>query len=160
MIIKEFLPNPVGSDKEGEYIKIFNDSDKPVNLAGWKLSDASKKEFALSGIIKSKNELVLFSSQTKISLNNNGETVFLTDAKGIQIDKLGYTGAAEEGKIISKQELVVEKFPFETGQIINRQFSLSGGKVIGLGVLVGLILGLIIVCVILQLEKKLDIKLF
>jgi len=160
MIIKEFLPNPVGADKDGEYIKIFNDGDKAVNLAGWKISDASKKSFVLSGTLDSKQELILLSAKTKISLNNNGETIFLTDSKGVLADKLGYTGVAEEGKIVLKQEIAVQGSQFENGQVLNQGFSPSVGKIIGLDVFLGVVLGLAAVYVILQLEKKLDIKLF
>ena len=160
MIIKEFLPNPVGPDKDGEYIKFFNDSDKAVNLAGWKISDVSKKEFSLSGIINSKEELVLFSTKTKISLNNTGETIFLTDSKGVLADKLGYTGAAEEGKVIIKQEIVIADPEFQNRQVLNPNFSYSVGRVLVLDIFLGIILGLVAVYVILQLEKKLDIKLF
>jgi len=160
MIIKEFLPNPVGPDKDGEYIKIFNDGDKAVNLAGWKISDVSKKSFTLSGTLDSKQELILLSAKTKISLNNNGETIFLTDSKGVLTDKLGYTGVAEEGRVILKQEIAVPVPQFENGQVLNRGFSPSIGKIIGLDVFLGVVLGLAAVYVILQLEKKLDIKLF
>ncbi|GEM_PF-1686996 len=160
MIIKEFLPNPIGADKEGEYIKIFNDSDKAVNLVGWKISDASKKEFAMSGIIDPKQELVLFSSKTKISLNNNGEIVFLTDSKGILIDKLVYTGIAEEGKVILKQEIVSPQTKFENGQVLNQIFSPSIGRMMSLNIFLGVILGLVSVYAILQLEKKFNKNLF
>ena len=160
MIIKEFLPNPVGPDKAGEYIKIFNDGDKAVNLAGWKVSDASKKSFTLSGILDPKQELILFSTKTKISLNNNGETIFLADSKSVLADKLGYTGAAEEGKVIIKQEIVIADPEFQNGQVLNQNFSPSVGKIMALDIFLGIILGLVAVYVILQLEKKLDIKLF
>lgn len=160
MIIKEFLPNPVGADKDGEYIKIFNDSDKAVNLAGWKISDASKKEFSLSGAINSKEELALFSTQTKISLNNNGESISLTDPNGILIDQLAYTGVAEEGKAIAKQEIAIAGSEFENGQVLNKDFSSSIGKILALDVFLGIVLGLIAVYAILQLEKKLGKNLF
>jgi len=161
MIIKEFLPNPVGSDKDGEYIKIFNDSDKAVNLAGWKISDAAKKTFSLSGTLNPKEELVLPYTQTKISLNNSDETIFLTDSKGVLVDKLGYTGVAEEGKVVLHQQVAVPgKFEFENGTVLNQNFAPSTSKVMALDVFLGLILGIIAVYVILQIEKKLDIKLF
>lgn len=160
MVIKEFLPNPVGADKTGEYIKIFNDGDKAVSLTGWKVSDTSNKSFTLSGMLDSKQELVLFSTQTKISLNNNGETIFLTDSKGVLMDKLGYTGVVEEGKVILKQEIAVLGAQFENGQVLNPNFSSPVGRVLALDVFLGIILGLAAVYVILQLEKKLDIKLF
>lgn len=160
MIIKEFLPNPVGPDKDGEYIKIFNDGDKAVNLAGWKISDASNKSFNLTGTLGSKQELVLLSAQTKISLNNNGETISLADSKGVLADKLGYTGVAEEGKVILKQGVAAPGVQFENGQVLNPNFSSSAGKTLALDVFLGIILGITAVYVILQLEKKLDIKLF
>lgn len=163
MIIKEFLPNPVGADKDGEYIKIFNDGDKAVNLAGWKISDASKKEFILSGIINSKEELALFSTKTKISLNNNGETIFLNDSTGALIDQLGYSGASEEGKIIISQKLntiTKSEVKFENGQVLNQGFSPSISKLLGLDIFLGVILGVIAVYVILQLEKGFNKSLF
>ena len=160
MIIKEFLPNPIGLDKEGEYIKIFNDSDKAISLSGWKISDASKKEFALSGTIDSKQELVLLSTKTKISLNNNGETIFLTDPKGVLTDNLSYTGLAEEGRIILKQEIIAPQAEFENGQILNQGLSPSIGKIIGLNIFLGVILGVVAVYAILQLEKILNKKLY
>ncbi|MHB9019248.1 MAG: lamin tail domain-containing protein [Minisyncoccota bacterium] len=154
MIVKEFLPNPVGADKDGEYIKIFNDSDKAVNLAGWKINDASKKEFSLSGTINPKEELVLFSAQTKISLNNNGEVISLIDPKGVLVDQLAYTGAIEEGKVILKQEIGITRSEFENGEVLNMNFPSSIGKILTLDIFLGVILGVIAVYVILQLEKR------
>lgn len=160
MIIKEFLPNPVGADKIGEYIKIFNDGDKAVNLAGWKISDASNKSFALGGTLQPNGELKLLSSQTKITLNNNGETISLFDAKGVLIDKLGYTGTADEGKIISHQKTGIAEAGFVNGEVLNQRLMPSNGKIIATDLFLALILGLVAVYVILQLEKKLDRNLF
>jgi len=160
MIIKEFLPNPVGSDKEGEYIKILNDSDVAVNLAGWKISDAANKTFNLSGIIKPKEEKSFSYLQTKISLNNSGESVFLFDSKGVLISKLSYTGAAEEGKVFINQQTLKTKTEFEGGQVVNQHLMPSIVKIFGLDIFLGIVLGLVAVYVILQLEKKLDKKLY
>jgi len=160
MLIKEFLPNPVGADKDGEYIKLFNDADKAVNLAGWKIKDASGKAFNLSGSLESKKELILSASQTKISLNNNGETISLFDAKGVLMDELSYVGVAEEGKMVMNQKLVQIKSDLQDGQILNAGFAPSAAKTIGLSVFLGIILGLAAVYVILQLERKLDKNLY
>lgn len=160
MIIREFLPNPVGADKDGEYIKIFNDTDVAVNLSGWKISDASGKAFNLSGTIKSKEELVLTAIQTKISLNNNGETISLFNSNGILVDKLGYVGVAEEGKVVINEKIIEVKSQFENGQILNNNFQPALIKIIGLDLFLALILGTMAVYVILQLEKRLDRKLY
>lgn len=163
MIIKEFLPNPVGVDKDGEYIKIFNDADKAVNLAGWRISDASKKSFNLSGTLDSKKELTLFSSQTKISLNNNGETIFLYSEKGELVDKLGYSGTAEEGRIMINQKVLDPKTTetrFVDGEVLNKDLLPLNGRMIFTDLFLAAALGLAAVYVILQTEKRLDQKLF
>lgn len=96
MIISEFLANPAGKDADGEYILLFNDSKVGVSLAGWKVQDASGKVFKLSGSVESGAEMKLTATQTKINLNNTGETISLFDASGKLVDSLGYTGTAVE----------------------------------------------------------------
>jgi len=160
MIIKEFLPNPIGADKDGEYIKILNDADVAVNLSGWKISDASGKTFNLSGIVKPKEEIKLLYSQTKIPLNNTGESVFLFNSKGILVDELSYTGTAEEGRVILKQEIVKVDDGFVSGQIINNNFGPALGKILYIDLFLALILGVVAVYAILQIEKKFDKKLY
>ena len=163
MLIKEFLPNPIGKDTEGEYIKLFNDGSEAVLFNGWTLKDASGKVYKLSGSLDSQKELVLPYSQTKIALNNNGEQIFLYDSAGKLIDQLSYSGQAEEGKImfngqfsiINNQKLIESNFNLP---IIDYRLPIS--KVIFLDFLIAAILAGIGLYLILQLEKKLGIKLF
>jgi hypothetical protein len=104
MLINELLPNPIGKDTEGEWIELFNNSQGTVNLAGWQIKDASGKTFVFKNQIISAGEyLVLDYKTTKISLNNNTETLFLYDPKGNLIDKAGFTGVAPEGKSLARQ---------------------------------------------------------
>ena len=106
MIINEFLPNPVGKDADGEWIKLFNDGKEAVDLFGWKIKDASGKIFVFKNIkIAPAETLKLDYQTTKISLNNNGETLFLYDRNGDLIDKIEYGGTAAEGKIFTRQNL-------------------------------------------------------
>ena len=166
MIIKEFLPNPVGNDQEGEYIKLFNNDDSAVNLNGWQVKDVAGKSYKISGDLVGDQELVLPYSQTKISLNNSGEKVFLYDASGKLVDELGYSGQANEGQIINKRlatsELATSKL--ETGELAANQ-SISNSQLpisnaIFLDFLTAAILAGLGLYIILQLEKKLEIKLF
>ena len=100
MIIKEFLPNPIGKDTEGEYIVLLNDSASMVDLTGWHIKDQSNKIFSLSGYkLDSSQELKLFYSKTKITLNNNGEKLYLYDSKGSLVHELEFSGSAEEGAV-------------------------------------------------------------
>src|SRR3989344_6239001 len=109
MVIKEFLPNPVGNDKEGEYLKIFNDGGNAVLLDGWSIKNIAGKSYKLTGKISAGGELVLPYSRTKIPLSNNGETVFLYDEKSVLADKLGYAGGTglKEGKIVTRNQKLV-----------------------------------------------------
>jgi len=104
MIISEFLPNPIGKDQEGEWIELFNNSDNAVNLSGWQIKDASGKTFTFKNqIIAPYEYLVLDYKTTKISLNNDSETLFLYDAKANLVDKAAFAGIAPEGKSLIRQ---------------------------------------------------------
>ncbi len=108
--IKEFFPNPIGPDKAGEYITLFNDGDATVLLTGWQVKDKSGKSFSLSSYaIAPKSELVLFSSATKLSLNNSDEVISLFDSTGLLVDELVLAGTAIEGKpVVRFTELTSE----------------------------------------------------
>jgi len=103
MIISEFLPNPIGKDTEGEWIELFNNSQEAVDLSGWQIKDASGKAFFLKNKIGPGQYSVLDYKTTKISLNNNAETLFLYDQKGNLIDKVEFAAAAPEGKSLISQ---------------------------------------------------------
>lgn len=171
MIIKEFLPNPAGNDKDGEYIKLFNDSNNPVLLGGWSIKNISGKIYKLSGELGAKEELILPYLKTKIPLSNNGETVFLYDEKGLLADKLGYAGGTglKVGEIINRnQKLATNNQQLESrpnSQITNypmpagRQ-ELQISNFLFINFLIAAILAGLALYIILELEKKLDIKLW
>lgn len=97
--IKEFLADPAGPDTGAEYIALFNNGTTTVSLVGWKLQDKSGKTFDLSYYsIPAGKQLRLFSSATKITLNNSGETVSLFNASGLLVDELTQTGKAISGE--------------------------------------------------------------
>jgi hypothetical protein len=162
MIIKEFLPNPVGNDKEGEYIKLLNDGSLRVNLSGWSVKDASGKIFKLSGFLDAGEELILPYSQTKIVLNNNGERVLLYDASGNLVDELSYSGQAKEGELIEQnQELAISNQQLEISEnypITNSQLPVT--NIIFVDFLTAAILAGLGLYIVLQAEKKLGQLLF
>lgn len=163
MKIKEFLPNPVGSDKEGEYIKLFNNGQQPISLSGWFIKDASGKTFKLSGELGAGQELILKSLETKISLNNNGEQIFLYDNFGKLVDKLSYSGQASEGQVITKQQITTIDNKTTTDILdsnINSITNYSITNFLFLDFLTAAILAALSLYIILELEKKLEIELF
>jgi len=97
--INEFLPNPVGNDEEGEYIELYNFSNKSVDLCGWFLGDstkANKHKIENDCIISGGEFLVVYRKDSDIALNNtNNESVFLLDSDENEIDKVDYNGSKE-----------------------------------------------------------------
>lgn len=103
--IKELLPNPVGRDAEGEWIKLINKGEEKIDLSGWQIKDASGKVFTFSSKqMLPEGELRLMFSDTRISLNNDGDKVILYDSGGKELDSLNY-GAVSEGETV-----LAEKF--------------------------------------------------
>jgi hypothetical protein len=103
MIIKSFLPNPVGKDTEGEEIILSNDSADTVSLRGWYVKDEAGKIYVLSSTVEPDGEIVLSYKQTKIPLNNNSETIYLYDRSNNLIDQLSFVGQAKEGLIVTRE---------------------------------------------------------
>ena len=96
--INEFIPNPDGSDEENEWIEIYNAGETEINLSGWKLKDASEKEYNFTGEkINAKGYLVLNRPQTKITINNDTETLSLISPKGDVVSQIQYSGGSKEG---------------------------------------------------------------
>ncbi|MFA4833968.1 MAG: lamin tail domain-containing protein [Patescibacteria group bacterium] len=99
IIISEILPNPVGSDNEVEFIELYNKGDKEVNLLGWGLGDDSKTKFKFKDkvFIKGREYLAILRSESKIALNNGGDSVKLfLPLKDEPYKEVKYK-AAEEG---------------------------------------------------------------
>lgn len=100
--LKELLPNPVGKDTAGEWIKLFNDSPSPVTLNGWTIRDAGGKVFRLDGqTIPPSGDLKLAYNETRITLNNDADSIYLSDALGVEVDKLIYNEIAEGQVVIA-----------------------------------------------------------
>ena len=112
VVINEILPAPVGSDIEEEWIEIFNPNDFEVNLSGWKIQDTIGKTkiytFTKETKISAKGFLVLKRPVSKITLNNEGDGLKLTDSDGKTIDEISYQ-KAEKGKSYNKTPLESSK---------------------------------------------------
>lgn len=80
LIISEFMPNPVGSD-DGEWIELYNSSNRDIDLYGWYLDDADggskMRQVATSTIIEAHGYLVFPRADTKLTLNNTSDSVRL-----------------------------------------------------------------------------------
>lgn len=122
VVINEILPNPVGDDNaakpNGEWVELYNKSDKEIDVAGWYLYADTIDAHALpinsertntgNTKIPAHGFLVVYrNSDSNFSLNQDrgGNTVRLYNgplASGTLIDSHTYTGPVKEGKSIAR----------------------------------------------------------
>lgn len=86
ILISEILPNPYGVDNDEEFIELYNSGDKEVDLTGWMFGDATSRKYKIestknnkntNAIIKPNDYFVIYRSDSKVALNNTGDTVKL-----------------------------------------------------------------------------------
>ncbi len=100
LVINEMLPNPKGSDEEYEFIEIKNMDTKTVRLAGWTLDDTAKSSgFHFTDESIGAGKILVFErKKTKISLNNDTDTISLIDPNGKIISSVRYNKVVPEGQ--------------------------------------------------------------
>lgn len=108
VIISEFFPDPtpvLGLPDE-EFVEIYNRSDKFIDLNDWEISDNTSSTGILPAYILYPGEYLILapsSAEEKYAafgevlipsswraLNNGGDSVTISNAKGVKIDRLGY----------------------------------------------------------------------
>lgn len=99
--ISEFLPNPIGPDTSGEWLELENTSPSAVSIDGWWIANSNSKPKMVRGKLDAGSFLVLYRSQTKLTLKNNDEKIFLYDPQGILVDQASFSGSAPEGQSFS-----------------------------------------------------------
>lgn len=100
LYINEIMPNPIGDDKKNEWIELYNSTLEPIDLSGFLLLDKSGEAFLIpqGKIIQPKSFLVFYSSETKISLNNSGDSLKLFSsalADKVLISEINYFSSKE-----------------------------------------------------------------
>lgn len=105
LIINEFLPreSPSVGLPEGQYVELYNRSNKYIQVNGWKLSDRTGTGTVQNGWIYPGEYLLLvptsgladYPEATNVtnwqSLNNTGDDIVLETNTGVIIDKISYT---------------------------------------------------------------------
>ena len=103
MIIHSLLPNPVGNDREGEWIKILNNETGVVNLGGWRLETTRGKLYKLDDFnLNPGQDLVLTYGDLRFNLRNGGDELSLFNADGNLADVFEYAGPVVEGLVLEK----------------------------------------------------------
>jgi hypothetical protein len=101
--ITEIMPNPIDSDRNGEFIEFFNSSDKELDLTGWRVEIENGrvfefgKFFNVSRVLKAGEYFALYRAESNLVLDNNGGNIRLfAPAKSKAAQLLEY-GPAPEG---------------------------------------------------------------
>ena len=94
--LNEIYPQP-NTTSNDEFIELQNSGDKTVNLSGWILDDvrnggSSPFTFSAQNILP-KSYLVLYKSETKLTLNDSGDDVYLLQPDGFELDHTNYSVA-------------------------------------------------------------------
>jgi len=104
IVINELLPNPIGTDAEGEFIELKNVGGVSVDLFGWTLDNGNLddlKNYTLSDpdasyVMKPGDIKVFPRTETGISLANDGGGVHLFDGANYLVDSFFYDSSRED----------------------------------------------------------------
>ncbi|MFH0923803.1 MAG: lamin tail domain-containing protein, partial [Candidatus Falkowbacteria bacterium] len=76
IVINEFVSDP--TDNDVEWIELYNNTNKEIDLANWTIEEGSGAKTTLEGIIGSNNESKFFViEKPKGNLNNKGDVIIL-----------------------------------------------------------------------------------
>lgn len=94
--LNEIYPQP-NTTSNDEFIELYNFGDKTVNLSGWILDDVrdgGSSPFVFdSRNILPKNYLIVYKTETKLTLNDSGDDVYLLQPDGFELDHTNYAEA-------------------------------------------------------------------
>ncbi len=123
--IVEVMCNPVGSDTNGEWVKVKNTGADTIDITGWKFNDGSNhnlnippKNGGIGDMIINPGESFLLANKaefvsgadtiidTVMSLNNTEDTLSIIDNNGTVLDAFSYTVSdnASEGDLCLSTE--------------------------------------------------------
>lgn len=97
ILLSELLPSCSPSDRECEFIELFNGGVEDVLLEGWQLTDMKiYYRFGADSVIEAENYLIIERTESKITLNNSEDTVFLLDPSGAIMHGVEYAKAKKD----------------------------------------------------------------
>jgi len=117
IFINEILYNPSdsqGSDTNGEWIEIYNNGEKEINLTGWILKDKGSKNSTLYGILNPDSYAIIADNITNfnkiwncsclviegtLGLANSQDEIWIWNNSTLE-DYINYTNTASEGESI------------------------------------------------------------
>jgi len=112
IVLSEILPNPESSDTDAEWIEIYNMGTENVDLGNWSLDDeeegSSPYVFPAGTTIEAQDFLVVYRTDSDLSLNNDADQVRLFDFEGTLKDSVTYE-SSPEGQSYARIELAEDE---------------------------------------------------
>ncbi len=96
LLITEVLPSCSPSDKECEFIELYNPENREIDLTGWQLSDETINFVFENIVISADGYLAIGRGKSRITLNNSGDKIFLIDPAGTIINGVTYGKASKD----------------------------------------------------------------
>src|SRR5207248_1559216 len=69
VVINELMYHPISDDADDQYVELYNRGTGPVNLGGWKLSDAVSFTFPSNAVIAADSYLVVARNAARLLTN-------------------------------------------------------------------------------------------
>ncbi len=106
--INKLLPNPVGTDSDGEWIEIMNNGKTKINLLNWQLDDAEGGSkpytFKDSLYIPGNSSYKMFREDSGLALNNTSDSVRLLAPNSTLVDSVDYA-KGKEGQVYVRDKV-------------------------------------------------------
>lgn len=124
--LSEIYPNTGGNDLLDEFIELENTGDQDISLEGWLLTDASGTTFtfAKDSLIAAHTFKAFLHPETKISLNNTGDSLTLTAPDKSVVDTQTY----EQTKALSTYARTNDVWTWTTTRTPNEPNVVSGNS--------------------------------
>ncbi|MEA2006558.1 MAG: lamin tail domain-containing protein [Patescibacteria group bacterium] len=105
MKFNEVLPNPVGIDKNNEWVELKNNDTQEVDLTGWMIENGSKKSYMIEKGKALSGELFMIRIEnSSMSIRNSKEQLSLLDPNGEVADVVSYVESAGSGLSLNVNE--------------------------------------------------------
>jgi len=103
--ITELMPNPMGVDKNQEWIELFNNEFEEVDLTDWYFANQSNQKFIINNLgIDSKQRLKIEIKDTSFSIKNNDGWIGFFNPNDELLDRVDYLESAKEEASLNKNE--------------------------------------------------------
>jgi PKD repeat protein len=99
IVINEIMPNPEGSDSEGEFIELFNSGTNDINIISWTVDDSEGGSkpyaFKIDTWLRGGEYFLLERNESGLALNNTADAARLYNDLQEIIDEIEYEKVVE-----------------------------------------------------------------